>query len=41
MSSNYNARPRPSEVMVDGDRAIEVRPREAVTALFASERMLD
>lgn len=41
MSSNYNARPRPSEVMVDGDRAIEVRPREPVNALFASERTLD
>ena len=41
MSSNYNARPRPGEVMVDGNRAIEVRPREAVSALFASERTLD
>ena len=41
MSSNYNARPRPGEVMVDGNRAIEVRPREAVSALFATERTLD
>jgi diaminopimelate decarboxylase len=41
MSSNYNARPRPCEVIVDGDRAVEVRPREALAALFASERTLD
>ncbi len=41
MSSNYNARPRPCEVIVDRERAVEVRPREAVPALFASERTLD
>ena len=27
MSSNYNTRPRPSEVMVDGGRAVEDHPR--------------
>jgi diaminopimelate decarboxylase len=41
MSSNYNTRPRPCEVIVDGARAVEVRPREAVAALFAGERTLD
>lgn len=41
MSSNYNSRPRPCEVMVDRGRAIEVRPRERVEALYALERTLD
>ena len=37
MSSNYNARPRAAEVMVDGDQAHLVRPRETLPQLFASE----
>jgi diaminopimelate decarboxylase len=41
MASNYNSRPRPCEVMVDGDRAVQVRPREAIAALFAGETTLD
>ncbi|MGE0357026.1 MAG: diaminopimelate decarboxylase [Burkholderiales bacterium] len=41
MSSNYNSRPRPCEVMVDGARAVEVRPREPLAALFAGESTLD
>jgi diaminopimelate decarboxylase len=41
MSSNYNSRPRPCEVMVDGARAVEVRPREALASLFAGETTLD
>jgi diaminopimelate decarboxylase len=41
MSSNYNTRPRPCEVVVDGSRAVLVRPREAIEALFAGERTLD
>ncbi len=40
MSSNYNARPRAAEVMVDGERAHLVRPRERVQDLFASESRL-
>ena len=40
MSSNYNSRPRPCEVMVYGSRAQEVRPRESVASLFASERLI-
>jgi diaminopimelate decarboxylase len=40
MSSNYNSRPRPAEVLVDGGRAFLVRPRESVAGLFQSERRL-
>jgi diaminopimelate decarboxylase len=40
MSSNYNSRPRPCEVMVDGASAVQVRPRESIESLFASERTL-
>ena len=41
MASNYNSRPRPAEVLVDGDRALEVRSRESVDSLFALESRLD
>ncbi len=41
MSSNYNSRPRPAEVMVDGDRAVQVRARETIDSLFAGETTLD
>lgn len=41
MSSNYNARPRAAEVMVDGDRMWLVRERETIASLFAGERVLD
>jgi diaminopimelate decarboxylase len=37
MSSNYNARPRAAEVMVDGGAAHLVRRRESVQELFAGE----
>lgn len=40
MSSNYNARPRAAEIMVDGNVAHEVRVRERVQDLFALERAL-
>lgn len=40
MSSNYNTRPRATEVMVDGDRAHLVRRRETVAELFAGEQVL-
>lgn len=40
MSSNYNARPRAAEVMVDGDTAYLVRERESVTQLWQGERCL-
>ena len=40
MSSNYNARPRAAEIMVDGDRAYCVRRRESVAELYAGESTL-
>jgi diaminopimelate decarboxylase len=40
MSSNYNSRPRPSEVLVDRGEALEVRARETQESLFALERRL-
>lgn len=40
MASNYNTRPRPPEVMVDGDRCHLVRRRETVAELFAGEALL-
>lgn len=40
MSSNYNARPRVAEVMVDGDRTHLVRRRETLPELFAGESLL-
>lgn len=40
MSSNYNSRPRPAEVIADGEKAHLVRERERVESLFASERLL-
>ncbi|WP_303907755.1 diaminopimelate decarboxylase [Thiohalomonas denitrificans] len=40
MSSNYNTRPRAVELMVDGDTVHEIRPRERIEELFASERLL-
>jgi diaminopimelate decarboxylase len=40
MSSNYNSRPRASEVIVDRDRTHLARPRESAADLFAHESML-
>lgn len=40
MSSNYNARPRAAEVMVDGDRMHLVRRRESAAELAALEATL-
>ncbi|GAB6068118.1 diaminopimelate decarboxylase [Methylothermus subterraneus] len=39
MSSNYNSRPRPAEVLVDGDRAYLVRRREALQDLWRGEEI--
>ena len=39
MSSNYNSRPRPAEVLVDGQAAHLVRRRETPGDLFALERI--
>jgi len=40
MSSNYNTRPRASEVIVDGDKAYLVRERETISELYARERLI-
>ncbi|KXS37369.1 MAG: diaminopimelate decarboxylase [Halomonadaceae bacterium T82-2] len=40
MASNYNSRPRPPEVMVDGDRSHLVRRRETLEELWAGEARL-
>jgi len=40
MASNYNSRPRPAEVLVDGGMAIEIRARETPASLFALEKRL-
>ena len=39
MSSNYNSRPRPAEVLVSGTRADLVRSRKTIEQLFALERI--
>ena len=40
MSSNYNSRPRATELMVDGDKLHVVRERENIAQLWAGERLL-
>jgi len=37
LASNYNTRPRPAEVLVDGERAELIRPRERLDDLMAGE----
>ena len=41
MSGNYNSRGRAAEVMVDGDRAVQVRARESFEDLVRGEQLLD
>ncbi|WP_227370467.1 diaminopimelate decarboxylase [Halomonas sp. M20] len=40
MASNYNSRPRPPEIMVDGDQMHEVRRRETIETLWNGEALL-
>jgi diaminopimelate decarboxylase len=40
MSSNYNSRPRATEVMVDGDRVSIIRERESLEDLYRHEQLL-
>jgi diaminopimelate decarboxylase len=40
MASNYNSRPRPAEVMVDGETSHLVRRRERLEELWAGESLL-
>jgi diaminopimelate decarboxylase len=39
LSSNYNSRPRPAEVLVEGKRARVIRRRETIDDLLAPEQM--
>jgi diaminopimelate decarboxylase len=41
MSSNYNARPRPPEVLVRGDRYDIIRARESYEDLIRGEQIPD
>jgi len=41
MASNYNSRPRPAEILVDGDKAHVVRQRETLEQLFEGELIPD
>jgi diaminopimelate decarboxylase len=38
-SSNYNSRPRPAEVLVDGDRFTVIRRRETIEDLYRHEQL--
>jgi diaminopimelate decarboxylase len=40
MAGNYNSRPRPAEVMVDGERVYVVRQRETFADLIRGESCL-
>jgi len=40
MASNYNSRPRPAELMVDGDACHVVRARERLESLWEGESLL-
>ena len=39
MASNYNSRPRPAEVMVEGDEVHLIRERESYEDLVRGERV--
>lgn len=40
MASNYNSRPRPAELVVDGEKVHVVRERETIQSLFAGEHLI-
>lgn len=40
MASNYNSRPRPAEVLVDGHTTHLIRSRETIADLFANEHLI-
>ena len=39
LSSHYNTRPRPAEVLVHGAEAELIRPRETLESLMAAEKL--
>ncbi len=40
MASNYNTRPKPAEIMVDGEKVYIIRAREKISDLFSTETVL-
>jgi len=40
MSSNYNTRPRPAEILVDDTQIHVIRERESLRSLFQGERIV-
>ncbi len=40
MASTYNARPRPPEILVDGQAVLEIRTRETISHLMEGERLV-
>jgi len=40
MSSNYNSRPRATEIMVDGNKIYKIRCREKIADLYSKEHLL-
>jgi len=40
MASNYNSRPRPPEIIVDGGQMHVARARETISTLMAGEKLL-
>jgi diaminopimelate decarboxylase len=40
MSSNYNSRPRPAEILVDGNQIHVIKPRESLQSLYQGEKIL-
>lgn len=40
MASNYNTRPKPAEIMVDGKDAFVIRRRESIQELYSTESVL-
>ncbi|MEX2352843.1 MAG: diaminopimelate decarboxylase, partial [Gammaproteobacteria bacterium] len=40
MASNYNTRPRPPELLIDGSDIHQIRPRETIEELYRGEVIL-
>jgi diaminopimelate decarboxylase len=38
LASNYNSRPRPAEVLVDGDSTRQIKRRETISDLLRLEK---
>ena len=40
LSSNYNSRPRPPEILIEGDQMLEIRSRESIDDLLRLEKLV-